>query len=1261
MKASRILTIFLIFQLLSLAQNIDVGSGSPSDGIRLEFVQAYYRGMFSGMVSMPPAGNVGKFGTNGLRQEFDDSKGSGPRLALIKPDVNVGGSESIPGVIQVWALLYSYYNSVGVTTAGMPTMDTANCPPNAGNCTWQTFDKNYALFAYATAIANGQNFTTRDPFFTNWRNNGGVNTFGPATSAEIAFTSTSGNATIQYFSGGAIFNNTSGALSGRVLTVREPIFSVYAANNSAAGFLGLPTTEEQVLANNRRRQSFQGGSIEYEPGSGAVLRLPVATVTVAGVTSPVRMNLNETLNLEATLRAADSSLLSDRAVVWSSSNSRVVTVQSNGYKATVRAVGGGIATVVASSEGKASQAITISVTAPCCQVGEGAPSTAISQAFQDAITRNRLTPRLPGPFPVRRSGNGFYQEVIEAVSGVRVVVAMSDRSPAAYVVAGAILSRWEDLGGPGGAFGYPSSDPTAQGRQTFEKGALAGSPVRVVSEPILSRWAALGFETGTLGPPMAEAAPFFSVASTSGASQVFRNGILYGLQSGPNTGRTPYTTGLIQSKHLALGGVAGRFGAPLTDEYGIAGRRRQDFEGGNFEYAPGDAEAAANANPRKPALSAEPGTVTAGARVRILLGGFLENARLRISVTGQPDFHITTPNGAWTWEMIVPSAAASGAVTVRAVDTATGESAQAAFSVRAIADARLRLRKTRGDEQVGAPGAMLPLAFRVVVEDEFGSPMAGVSVRFSATPGATLSNYTGTTNSTGEVETYMRLPAAESVALATAEAFRQVVTFAARAAPVQLSGVPRFASTGDPLLAAVASIVRYHQNRAELTSAGGLADPSTLGAFLKGYCSFDSQGQQICDGYLRLQDAAGKPAEMLNLWRAGGFVGGNLDVRIEERSMDSVRTLLSQGAPLLVTVSLEGGGAHAVVATGVRSDGSVPIMDPHATAPRGTLDDYLKGSVILGVARLLPRAPTAGGFLAHAQGASVSVASPAGLCGPVLGAGVSGAAPVEFVACEGSQFYYQLDVTASGAFRGALTDLGSPVAVAEFAGRDAAAFRVARPGTQWELSPMDTAFSASTVVNGASYSPDIAPGGLIAIFGSGLARQGGRTAVEVDGVTAQVLAAGSFQVNAQLPLGLAPGVHTLTLRSPFGEHEAAVTVQEVAPALFQSQGQQGAILNQDGSANGPHNPARRGEAVVAFGTGFGAVIRDGRLDIVTQPVEAFLGEVEVPVLFAGLAPGFAGLYQLNLRVPTDIPPGLKSLLSVRQGGVASNRVEAAIQ
>ncbi len=56
-----------------------------------------------------------------------------------------------------------------------------------------------------------------------------------------------------------------------------------------------------------------------------------------------------------------------------------------------------------------------------------------------------------------------------------------------------------------------------------------------------------------------------------------------------------------------------------------------------------------------------------------------------------------------------------------------------------------------------------------------------------------------------------------------------------------------------------------------------------------------------------------------------------------------------------------------------------------------------------------------------------------------------------------------------------------------------------------------------------------------------------------------------------------------------------------------------------------------------------------------------IGEVPAAVSFSGLAPGFVGLYQVNVEVPSNAPTGEAVEVGLTIGGVASNTVTIAIQ
>jgi len=202
-------------------------------------------------------------------------------------------------------------------------------------------------------------------------------------------------------------------------------------------------------------------------------------VTGATIGKTLDLNLGDTLTLTATPVDPLNNSLTDRVVTWNSSNGRVVSIQATGGTAVLTAVGTGTANVVASSEGVNSPTLNVVVTMTCCQVGDGAP-VAVQQAFQAALARNKIAVQLPVAGSAVRAGSGYVQMVQSSgANSTAYMLAEADQAGAAYVVGGAVLARYQGLGGPTGALGYPASDQSSGGTQQFQNGAaLAGSPVR---------------------------------------------------------------------------------------------------------------------------------------------------------------------------------------------------------------------------------------------------------------------------------------------------------------------------------------------------------------------------------------------------------------------------------------------------------------------------------------------------------------------------------------------------------------------------------------------------------------------------------------------------------------------------------------------------------------------------------------------------------------------------------------------------------------
>ncbi len=923
---------------ITLNPTIQIGDGAPG-ALPYLFQQAFQRNGFSQLVSLPPLGTVKTLGSNGYVQEFADANNdSGVKLALATADMATAPPAT--PIYQLLAPLYSFYTSTGVGTAGYPTMDTQTCPSfdPANFCQWDTFDKGVALFAYSQAITAGQNFSITGAFYTEWISLGGIAGAGRPVTAQVASQvaapiapATAGTQyTVQNFgvpnSGGAaggIYSITSGANKGKIFGVIEPLYDLYVSLGGPAGQLGLPTSEAlQINASGLMQQNFEGGALQYNFGSGPVLLVPVASVKLGGAApgTSTALSLGQAVTLTATPLAADgATALTDRPVSWTTTNAQVVSVQAtpaaNGAPASavITAVGPGAASVQASSGGVASGKVNFVVTVPCCQIGEGAPST-VRDAFVSALARNRITVVTPVPSPAARVGNGYVQ-MLPVAGGSLIMVAQSDTLGTAYVAAGPLLAAYQAMGGPAGSLGYPASDASAGGTQLFaNNAALSGNPVRLVSGVILSKWAHMNYETGAAGLPQSDAAPFTTPGANSGQQQGFSGGAIYGATAGPRAGQAYFVSGLILARYTQLGGPAGDLGMPTGDEFSSGGLRQQNFEGGYITYAPGDAAATEHLAPRTPAVIVSPAAVTAGGTARLAVAGFANGATLRVSITGEPDFTVTTSNGAYSWQMAVPLTAKSGTIAIHAADAAGAAAADGMLTVNGFNDHRVPMSKVQGDNQTGPPGALLPVPLQVQLVDALGVPVAGAAVTFQAAPGAIVSAASAVTDSSGYASTSVRLPAAEGATAVTATAAgiaQAPVTFYLRAAASTLTGFPNWIMAGSTplgngtasigqkgaLLTAVAAILRYHQNRGELRAPNGQVDPGTLNSYLTAYCTVDLKGNQLCDGYLAGSQTG---EQIVNLWRAAEFTGGVDVVGVAPATTAAIADLLAQGDPALV-------------------------------------------------------------------------------------------------------------------------------------------------------------------------------------------------------------------------------------------------------------------------------------------------------------------------------------------------------------------------
>ena len=214
------------------------------------------------------------------------------------------------------------------------------------------------------------------------------------------------------------------------------------------------------------------------------------------------------------------------------------------------------------------------------------------------------------------------------------------------------------------------------------------------------------------------------------------------------------------------------------------------------------------------------------------------------------------------------------------------------------------------------------------------------------------------------------------------------------------------------------------------------------------------------------------------------------------------------------------------------------------------------------------------------------------------------------------------------------------------------------------------------VVEGAGFSQGrpLVPGGIISLFGSNLApnvanasvipleRSLAQTSVRIGLVDAPLYFVSPDQINAQLPFESVPG-DTVSVIIGSGGKFTAPQLYQISPAqpgIFQSAAT-AAVLDEFFQTVTAQNPARIGKVIQIFSNGLGftnPLVATGTqspsFSNVQLPVTVTLGGVQAHVDYQGLAPGYVGLYQVNVVVPPGVAPGAAVPLVILQNGIPSN-------
>jgi uncharacterized protein (TIGR03437 family) len=148
-----------------------------------------------------------------------------------------------------------------------------------------------------------------------------------------------------------------------------------------------------------------------------------------------------------------------------------------------------------------------------------------------------------------------------------------------------------------------------------------------------------------------------------------------------------------------------------------------------------------------------------------------------------------------------------------------------------------------------------------------------------------------------------------------------------------------------------------------------------------------------------------------------------------------------------------------------------------------------------------------------------------------------------------------------------------------------------------------------------------------------------------NGIPVPLVSVSSGEIVAVAPYGLDGSLSStwsLTYKDATVSRNAVV--QAAQPAIF-TQNDQGygpaAVLNEGGSPNSRTNPAAKGALVAIYATGLGQTDPPSVDGLMATPpqsqprlsVRVTIGGQNADVLDAGLAPGFVGLSQVDVRVP----------------------------
>ena len=255
-----------------------------------------------------------------------------------------------------------------------------------------------------------------------------------------------------------------------------------------------------------------------------------------------------------------------------------------------------------------------------------------------------------------------------------------------------------------------------------------------------------------------------------------------------------------------------------------------------------------------------------------------------------------------------------------------------------------------------------------------------------------------------------------------------------------------------------------------------------------------------------------------------------------------------------------------------------------------------------------------------------------------------------------SKLNFQVTPATSGSVQSAIETLPATTAIAT----------VVKPG------PVISPKGAIPAAGPAPFPYDVAPGAYVSIYGTNLASstmvaaqpyptQLADVQVLVNGTAQPVVFISSGQINF-VYANVTPGLTQLTVKNANGQNTVNVRVAPAVPSIFllDANSTAAAVNALTAVVVGANTPFHANDIMALFLTGLGATTQQNGLAYAKIQPTVTVGGQNCSVGYAGRAPSFAGLDQINCTIPAGVT-GATVPVIVNSGGRSSTTAFIAVQ